>query len=371
MKELAGLLRSDEKYTFSLRKLFEKYGYRQYKMSKFEEYDLYLENKSFLQSESIIAFNDPSSNRLLALKPDITLSIVKNAKDSDVPDKVYYCENVYRSSRSHKEIREIMQVGIEYIGDVDLYSTSEVIALAVGSLETVSRNCIMCISHMGIVTALLDSTEFSYSKKEKLIKLVSSKSAHEITSFCREKGVGEDLTGKIAALATIYGKPVDVLSKVAEIANGTPAKDAVNELKSLCDILAASGDADKIRIDFSVMNDMSYYNGIIFQGFIDEIPCSILSGGRYDLLLKKLGKKSGAIGFAVYLDLLERYHQTEKEYDVDILILYDDHSDTAHLSELVKQFISDGKSVRVQKADDGCIKYRNLLRFTDGRTGND
>ena len=69
-----------EKMTFSLRSLYEQYGYARYKMSKFEEYDLYARNKDFLISDSVITFTD-TNGRLMALKPDVTLSIVKNSKD--------------------------------------------------------------------------------------------------------------------------------------------------------------------------------------------------------------------------------------------------------------------------------------------------
>lgn len=67
-----------------------------------------------------------------------------------------------------------------------------------------------------------------------------------------------------------------------------------------------SGLAQNLRIDFSILNDTNYYNGIIFKGFIDGIPQSVLSGGRYDSLLSRLGRKQGAVGFAVYLDGLDR-----------------------------------------------------------------
>ena len=63
---------------------------------------------------------------------------------------------------------------------------------------------------------------------------------------------------------------------------------------------------DKIRIDFSVINNMSYYNGIAFNGFIYGVSEGVLSGGQYDKLMNKMGKKSRAIGFAVYLDVLDR-----------------------------------------------------------------
>ncbi len=74
------ILRSEEKAIFALRTLYQQYGYMPFKMSKFEEYEFYIQNKDFLVSDRIISFND-TNGKLLALKPDVTLSIIKNGED--------------------------------------------------------------------------------------------------------------------------------------------------------------------------------------------------------------------------------------------------------------------------------------------------
>ena len=104
-----------EQVAFDLRALYSRYGYSQYKMSKFEEYDLYARNKDFLISENVITFTD-LSGKLMALKPDVTLSIVKNTTDQ-VPwvQKLYYNENVYRTAKGAAGYREIMQTGLEVL----------------------------------------------------------------------------------------------------------------------------------------------------------------------------------------------------------------------------------------------------------------
>ena len=128
-----------EKVIFSLRSLYEKYGYSQYKMSKFEEYDLYARNKDFLISDSVITFTD-TNGKLMALKPDVTLSIVKNSKDApDFVQKLYYNENVYRVSKRSHAFQEIMQVGLECIGMVDDYCICEALMLAAQSLRPCGR----------------------------------------------------------------------------------------------------------------------------------------------------------------------------------------------------------------------------------------
>ena len=47
MKNSDLLLSFNENVIFSLRSLYSSRGYSQYKMSKFEEYDLYAANKDF------------------------------------------------------------------------------------------------------------------------------------------------------------------------------------------------------------------------------------------------------------------------------------------------------------------------------------
>ena len=132
------LLKNEELAVFRLRKIYESYGYSQFKMSKFEEYDFYVKNKDFLTSGNIITFTD-TNGKLMALKPDVTLSIVKNGKDEDgLVQKVYYSENVYRVTKSSRSFREITQTGLECVGDLDDYCISEVLTLAKESLAAVS-----------------------------------------------------------------------------------------------------------------------------------------------------------------------------------------------------------------------------------------
>ena len=158
MKEMN--LKIEERAVFALRELYRSFGYIPYKMSRFEEYDLYVRNKDFLVSDQIITFSG-SQGRLLALKPDVTLSIVKNAPDEPgVVQKVYYNENVYR------DYREIMQAGLECVGDLSDYEIAEVALLAVKSLQLLGQDCVLDLSHMGLISAVLDSCGLEPSEKK-------------------------------------------------------------------------------------------------------------------------------------------------------------------------------------------------------------
>ncbi|MBO5369461.1 MAG: ATP phosphoribosyltransferase regulatory subunit, partial [Clostridia bacterium] len=230
------LLSNDEKAIFELRSLYEKYGYAQYKMSKFEEYDLYVRNKDFLVSDNIITFTD-TTGKLMALKPDVTLSIIKNNKDNETgTQKVYYNENVYRVSKSTDSFKEIMQVGLECIGQIDNYCIYEVLSLAAESLAVVSDDFVLDISHMDIISEMIKTLSLPHDAEKEIIKCIGEKNAHQIIEICRQNGASEENTTKITALATLYGSVGDILPKVKTIVGDT-ASDAVKQLETIALLL--------------------------------------------------------------------------------------------------------------------------------------
>ena len=341
-----------------LGELYRQYGYRKFKMSKFEEYDLYAEFKSFLKSDSIITFNDPSG-RLLALKPDVTLSIVKNTRGGAVPEKVYYNESVYRMSPAAHEFKELTQVGLECVGEIDLYAMGEVLSLAAQSLAVISEAFALDVSHMGFAAALLREAELTPRQESELIACLGRKSPHDIRRCCAEWGVAEEAARRLADLAALSGPFEETALAARALTENPEARKALEELESLYSILRLGVPAEKLRLDFSIVNDMRYYNGVTFQGYVQGLPGSVLSGGRYDPLLKRLGKGAGAIGFAVYLDQLEWLDAKEEPYDVDTLILYGEPVDALALTQAVRMLTQSGQSVLARRLGGEAPKVRS------------
>ena len=222
-------LKNDEKAIFSLRELYKKYGYTQYKMSKFEEYDLYVRNKDFLVSDNIITFTD-MDGKLMALKPDVTLSIIKNSRTSgSAAEKYYYNENVYRVSKGTHSFKEIMQTGIECIGDIDAYCIYEVLSLAAKSLECISNDYVLDISHMGIISEVINS--IGALTPDRLLKCIGEKNSHEISNICREEGTDPD---KLLKLVSLYGSPDKVIPELEKLAGDS---ESLELLKKITDLL--------------------------------------------------------------------------------------------------------------------------------------
>lgn len=311
MKLDISVLDDSERVILALRALYRQYGYRRYRMEKFEEYDLYAQNKGFQISDSVITFTD-TNGKLMALKPDVTLSVVKNHRD-DLNDlhKFYYNESVYRVSRGSGLFRELMQAGVECIGSVDRHCVGENVRLAAESLALCANRFVLEVSHLEILRSFLDDMTDDGAIRRELIKCVGEKNRHGISEICRAHNIAPEKAEALRALLGIYGTPVEALPRLAELCGGRGIDEELSYLRDVLLVVEDAGLADKVRVDFSVVSNMNYYNGIVFKGFIEGIPGSVLSGGQYDKLMCRMGKRSNAVGFAVYLDMLERLGDTE------------------------------------------------------------
>ena len=296
------IIKPAEKYDVALRSLYSGCGFRQFAMSKFEEYDLYARNKDFLVSDDVITFKD-TSGKLMALKPDITLSIVKNGRD--IPGEVqkyYYSERVYRISESVHAFREITQTGVECIGFEGEKEITEVVILAAQSMAACSPRYILEIADLDILTGMIRRLGLPEETTPRILDYIKCKNLHDLRSYGKERGA---LSAAMDDLCLLLedGTPQEVCRRIERLGCSS------TELEKLRRILSAAeknGLSDRIRLDMSLVSDINYYNGIIFRGFVYGVPSRVLSGGQYDRLMQKMGRSSRAVGFAVYLDELER-----------------------------------------------------------------
>ena len=112
-----------------------------------------------------------------------------------------------------------------------------------------------------------------------------------------------------------------------------------------------------------MVDDVHYYNGVVFKGFVSGVPTSVLSGGQYDRLMKKMGRKSGAIGFALYTDELERLWDEPNPYDVETVLLYPADTPLSVLNKKVAELTAQGQQVLALTAIPQDLRYQQLLRF--------
>lgn len=358
--------RTGESLRAALRRLYDSYGYSRYKMSKFEEYDLYARNKDFLAFDGIITFTD-TNGKLMALKPDVTLSIIKNTREqAGAVRKMYYNENVYRVAKGSRTFREIMQMGLEAIGDVDDFCVLEVLRLAAESLLLTGRGCVLALSHLGLLSDVLHYAGIPMGRQEEALNCIAAKNLHELDALCAALGLAPDQADLLRQLVSLYGSPASVIPSLRDLLRDAVPPERLQPFIAILTALDAALPPALLRIDFSIVSDPRYYSGFVFKGFAEGVPDSVLSGGQYDRLMREMKRTDSAIGFAVYLDRLEQFASVRAEYDVDDLLLYDAASSPEAVEREADSLRRQGRSVLAQRQVPPDIACRRVLHMREG-----
>jgi ATP phosphoribosyltransferase regulatory subunit len=299
---------AEKKVIERLEQIFEDAGYRQVRTPGVEFLNIFSQSKS-LSNENMYKFTD-YKGRLLALRPDSTIPIARmtstRLKGHELPIKMYYAQSVYRQQEEHKgRSSEMMQMGVELIGESSFESDVDMIALAIASLEaTYPGSKRIEIGHVGFYNLLMDKLDADDEDRERVHRYVTSKNyaaLDEITSKFDDERTADILN----KLPRLFGGE-EALAEAAELFSGYDdrASEMVGYLSNVIGELARRGFADKVVIDLGLVNAAEYYSSLVFRGYGESAGEPLLSGGRYDNLFSDFGEDLPATGFGINVDLL-------------------------------------------------------------------
>ena len=288
-------LTDEEKLVFSLRSLWKKSGYSFIRVSSAEEYDFYVRNKEFLPGRGVITFTD-ADGTLMALKSDVTLSLVKKLKDDERGvQRLMYNEKIYRIPRFSSSFREIEQTGLECLGDLTEKEIAEAVLLGEKSLSLIGGRTFLAVSHMGIINHILEGV--GAEDRETLISLVEKRKTEDILRLSKTVESLEKPCSLFLGLLDPGKTNEETIAFLSS--NGFPS-GAVSELE------AVVREVGNVVFDFSSLGAFGYYNGIIFKGYAEGLSRPVLQGGEYSLLLRRMNRRmKRGVGFAVYMDEME------------------------------------------------------------------
>lgn len=300
--------------------VFKNEGYRQIKTPAFEYYDLFSEADNSLETKDMYKLID-NNGQLMVLRPDATIPIARmmatHYKESDGDVKLMYLTDVFRRADFRAgEKREFKQAGIEYFGsaspkiDADLILTAEkaVSAACVGEIKIELGD----VDYFnGFLKELMkDERLRSVDTRLRLKELVESKNIPGLKRFAEEFDVNESLTSVLLEIPLLYGNIDEVCDRADKLAMNPEMKAAVENIRR---IYSETGKKN-ITADMGLINTLEYYSGMIFKIYIKNTGVIAGSGGRYDALMQKFGKKIPAVGFGLNIDVL---YDSEKKYDGD------------------------------------------------------
>jgi ATP phosphoribosyltransferase regulatory subunit len=292
-----------------LRGIFERRGYREVRTPGLEFYDVFSNKAAYYRPESMYKLTD-NRGRLLTVRPDSTIPIARmtatKLKGSALPIRIYYAQQVFRRQPELRGKRaEIMQMGIELIGDSSFESDAEILSMAAESLSACSSAPFRIeIGHVGVFNRLMSLLEAEPDEKERIHGHIAAKNYAALGDVL-EGAPQSDVADMLRALPGLFGGAEALAAAHTLFSGRDPVLlDMLAYLERVYEILQGFDLGDRIMIDFGLVNQAEYYSSLVFKGYTTSSGDAVLSGGRYDGLFKDFGEDLPATGFAFHVDAL-------------------------------------------------------------------
>jgi ATP phosphoribosyltransferase regulatory subunit len=284
------------------------FGYSDIEAPSFEFFDIFNKERGSVASKEMYKFFDREGNTLV-LRPDMTPQIARIAAKyfgrQEAPIKLCYRGRKFVNGSSYQgRLKETTDIGAELIGDASIDSDAEVIVMVVESLLACGlKDFQVEIGHIDYFKGLSKEAGLSDEAEAELLEMINNKNYFGLEEIIKESNVSPEIAGALLRVPQLFGS-IDILDEAASLTNNTSAKEAVEHLRKLYEVLKLHGVEKYVTFDLGMLDKLRYYTGIVFQAFTYGTGEYIASGGRYDNLIGQFGTAKPSIGFSITVDYL-------------------------------------------------------------------
>jgi len=286
---------------------FQTWGYQRIVTSTLEWLDT-LTAGGAIQPDKVIQLRNNGEDSL-GLRPELTASIARAAvtrmAGNTDPQRLCYRANVFRNATQshHGRQLEFFQAGVELLFAGGVLADAETILLLADCLYDLGiPDWSILLGDAGLTRSLL--AVFPESIRTSVRNCIANLDRITLENLELEA----DLKAQALMLFDLRGKPEKVLSQISTLNLDHDAKEIVNNLKSLIELLNSSSlQPLPLTLDLSLLQTFDYYTGIVFKAvsFQDHQSYVLAEGGRYDQLLRLYdpqGQTSPGIGFSLSIE---------------------------------------------------------------------
>ncbi len=289
-----------------LQEVFQRWGYKRIVTSTIEWVDTLIAGGA-IQPSTVIQLQDLFEGRL-GLRPELTASIARAAVtriNTTEVQRLCYRANVFRNPPQghHGRQLEFYQAGVELLFAGGVLADAEIISLLAECLQQLGvENWQLLVGEAGLTRSLL--SPFPPSLQQKVRHCIANLDRVSLENLPLTK----ELKERALFVFDLRGKPTDVLQTVSQLELDDEARECVNNLKSLMELLnQIHAQSLPIVLDLSLVQTFDYYTGIVFDvvSFNQGKPHTLGQGGRYDRLLGVYhpeGQTYPGIGFSFNLE---------------------------------------------------------------------
>lgn len=286
-----------------LEQVFQRWGYHRIITSTLERMDTLMAGEA-IQRHMVIQLQN-GQNEELGLRPELTASIARTVvtrmTNATYPQRLYYNANVFRRNWEgrHNRQQEYYQSGVELLGARGLLANAEVLLLVADCFTALDlQGWRLILGEAGITRSLFNAFP------PEIRNQVRTAIAHLDYVTLDTLPLSEELHQRAKIMLDLRGDSREVLEKVSSLHLEPGQQEAINNLKSLVELLEGKF---PLILDLSLIQTIDYYTGIVFEVVSDtNFQAQVLGrGGRYDQLLGLYHPQSESIpgiGFELSID---------------------------------------------------------------------
>ncbi len=285
--------------------IFGSRGYSELITPAIEFYDVFNHNSEYFPQEKLYKLTD-SKGRLLVLRPDNTIPIARivatRLRETALPMRLYYNQSVFNMAPSLKGRRDqTMQTGIELIGSSSEMADLEVISTAIEVLgSSASKGFSLEIGDVRLFRELVNKLDTDDENKEIIRNYIETKNYPALNDFLDSIGKN-DVTHALKKLPRLFGGE-EIFDKASKLFSDEKIDAILSNLRDLYNKISQIIGNGTLTVDLGMVNRTDYYTSVIIKGYLEGYGEEVLSGGRYDKLIKDFGYDVPAVGFAVNVD---------------------------------------------------------------------
>ena len=270
------------------------HGFQRFEPPVVESFELLARKAGEEVAQQIYHFED-KSNRQLALRPEVTPSLVRmisaRAQQIVFPAKwwtIGQCFRYERMTRGRK--REHFQWNLDIVGEPSVQAEAWILATvtsALGALGLGPEEVRIHVNNRQVVAHLLCELGIPQERHVDVFMVLDKKGKVPVETLVEmlvEKGLSAPSASEVMDLLGREGLPA-----------GSAAAEDVRRLLDLADTMGFGG---YLQFDSGIVRGLSYYTGTVFEGFDAARQFrAIFGGGRYDNLFGDMtGVSRPAIG---------------------------------------------------------------------------
>jgi ATP phosphoribosyltransferase regulatory subunit len=264
---------------------FAGFGYERIKAPLIEFEETLLAGSGAALANQTFRLMDPMSQRMLALRPDMTMQVARIAATRlghrPRPLRLSYAGQVVRVRGTQlAPERQLGQVGAELVGSPAPAADVEVIAMAASALADLGLGGLSVdLGIPTLVPAVLAGLAIGEPVRLRLLTALDRKDVTAVESLADD--IGRETSALLASLIVSAGPAEGALAALAAARLPPSAASGRTALEAVCRGLTEEIPELAVTIDAVEHRGFVYHSGVTFSLFARAVPGELGRGGRY------------------------------------------------------------------------------------------